>query len=729
MSADGFMKRSCGRKLLPLLLLWGWGFLALAPVISLGADFLEGGGDAVRIVLSDRLYRKQFSYSLFYAVVTVSLGISLALPVAAFIHLLNRRFFRYALCLILFALFLPGQVTMLPNYIAMERLGLLDTPWALILSGIFQPYPVLLLSLGMGLMPRAAWEQFRMESDSVAALFCKVILPWLSPVILVCYALEFARCWNLLDGPLVFLETEEYLPLSLGLFRYRAAPSGEFAAAAFLYMVPPVLLLLSAAGMLYIRQDFPGVREGLSAGRRRQADWIGSRAGRRRLADRIGGRLGRRSGPAFALCLGMGVCLAALGMYFGGRGERTARPEREGKIVLGIRKSFPRLEECVKAFNEGGYGCEVVIREYGSGEDGISEEAAGLRLYADLASGDGPDIMVFDYMEADVWEEAGGMTDLTPYLESSELLGREDFAESVLGAFTREGELLALPRWIAPQTLWGTAETAGSLDRWTVSEMLELMERHPGVPLTADITRDGFLSFCLSYTDESTWKEWGRGEDSSLRKLLELAASYPQQAEYVSLEEACRQLQNGEALLLEMDLSGLGMLRMVKIWTSGEGLYPVGYPASDGNPRAIMNSAGGVYAIPLSASNKDGAWAFLERFFAGELDPDGTEEDEEKAFSMWDGIPVVKRELEDAFREEERRTEAMGIELPPFQERQEVEELMAMADVRQYALSPVLDILLEEARPYFEGTKELEDVLEVIRRRISLYFQEKSVST
>ncbi len=723
------MKKKLHDRILFLVLL-GCAFLALAPVVMLFADFLKSGTDTLKIILQDKLYRIQFSYSLFYTLLSASLGLVNALPLALSIYLLNNRTLCFVLYFILFALFLPGQVTMLPNYIIVERLGLMDTPWALILSGIFKPYSVLLLSLCMRLMPRTAYEQFCMESDSVGALLWKVILPYLAPVILVCFTLESAQFWNMLDAPLIYLESEEYMPLSVGLFRYQTASAAEFPAAALLYLVPPVLLMLFASGLLY----FP-VRHSLT--QRFSAQQRKARQGfRKRLLPEKDG-FSQSSDTAVTsvrlrltiiLCTAAGLCLVIGLWIYAGMKKRDRLPQEDREpasgteVILGIRRSYPLLEECIAAFNEGGYGYHVTLRSYDSGEPNTSEEAMELQIYTDLISENGPDIMVFDSPEAEPWTSAGGLTDLAPCLEESVHLSREDFVEGVTEAYTYEGKLLGLPRWVTVQTLWGKSGLVDETAEWTVSDMLALMEQYPDVPLTCSLTREEFLSYCLAFTEESLWEKQEQEEMARLRRILELAAAYPDQAESMQLSDKCHLLHQQEALLMDWSFVSWEIFRMLKVWSSGDKLIPVGYPAPDGKPRALLFNVNGLYTIPANASNKEGAWVFLEHFFAGDLDPQLTDR-ENSAFKVW-GIPVLKQELEEAFKEEEQRTEYLGMELPPFEERQEIEDLLSMADVYEYSQLQILEIITEEIPAYFEGMKTLDDTLEIIQRRIHLYLEE-----
>ena len=66
-------------------------------------------------------------------------------------------------CVVL--LFLPFQVTMLPQYILLDFAGLLDTRWAILLPGMVSPLPILILWMGNRRVPWEYEDAFLLESS------------------------------------------------------------------------------------------------------------------------------------------------------------------------------------------------------------------------------------------------------------------------------------------------------------------------------------------------------------------------------------------------------------------------------------------------------------------------------------------------------------------------------------------------------------------------------------
>lgn len=118
-------------------------------------------------------------------------------------------------CVVL--LFLPFQVTMLPQYILLDFAGLLDTRWAILLPGMVSPLPILILWMGNRRVPWEYEDAFLLESSSLFCYFRFVLLPDLGGVAAAAFAITFLLNWNLVDAALIFLKDRALWPLSLVL--------------------------------------------------------------------------------------------------------------------------------------------------------------------------------------------------------------------------------------------------------------------------------------------------------------------------------------------------------------------------------------------------------------------------------------------------------------------------------------------------------------------------------
>lgn len=139
-------------------------------------------------------------------------------------------------------LLMPMQVTLVPNYITADLLGLLNSYWAIILPAMFHPLGVFLLRLQMKGFDRAWVEAAQDCGASEWQIFRRVILPNLRPGIMVVLVLTVAEYWNIIDQAIVFLDTTVKQPLSVSLSQMLAGESGIFFAASCVYVLPVLLV-------------------------------------------------------------------------------------------------------------------------------------------------------------------------------------------------------------------------------------------------------------------------------------------------------------------------------------------------------------------------------------------------------------------------------------------------------------------------------------------------------
>ncbi|MGG6311421.1 carbohydrate ABC transporter permease [Paenibacillus macerans] len=145
----------------------------------------------------------------------------------------------------LMTMLMPFQVTLVPNYIMADKLGLLNSTEAVILPGIFAAFGVFMLRQFMLHIPYAYIEAAKMDGASHLRIFLTIILPMVKSGLAALVILLFVDYWNMVEQPLIFLDDPFKQPLSVFLSRL----SGEWGtafAASMLYMSPMVLLFLYA---------------------------------------------------------------------------------------------------------------------------------------------------------------------------------------------------------------------------------------------------------------------------------------------------------------------------------------------------------------------------------------------------------------------------------------------------------------------------------------------------
>lgn len=140
---------------------------------------------------------------------------------------------------------MPFQVTLVPNYIALDKLGLLNRDAAIILPGIFSAFGVFLLRQFMSHIPQGYIEAAKIDGAGQAYIFMRIIVPMAMPGIAALFILAFVDNWNMVEQPLIFLQDPLKQPLSLFLTRIVDGQQGVAFAAAVLYMAPMLFVFLN----------------------------------------------------------------------------------------------------------------------------------------------------------------------------------------------------------------------------------------------------------------------------------------------------------------------------------------------------------------------------------------------------------------------------------------------------------------------------------------------------
>lgn len=146
--------------------------------------------------------------------------------------------------LYLMTMLMPFQVTMVPNYLILSKLGLLNTSLAIILPGIFGAFGVFLMRQFMAQLPVVLLEAAKMDGAGHFTIFTRIALPLVKPGLSALVVLQFADYWNMVEQPLIFIEDVLRYPLSLYLAQIGQEAIGVVFAASVIYMAPMVLLFL-----------------------------------------------------------------------------------------------------------------------------------------------------------------------------------------------------------------------------------------------------------------------------------------------------------------------------------------------------------------------------------------------------------------------------------------------------------------------------------------------------
>lgn len=196
------------------------------------------------VLLKSPEYLLKFWNSVIYVLPIVIFQLVVAAGASYCFARVETKFRSIVFFMYIILMLMPYQVTLVPNYIVMDKLSLMNTRWAIILPGIFSPFSVFILTKFMRRIPAAVVEAAKLDGASEWQIFSLIYMPLCRSTLYSVAILVFIDYWNMVEQPLILLADQELYPLSVFLSKINEGDTGIALAIAVIYMVPPVLLFL-----------------------------------------------------------------------------------------------------------------------------------------------------------------------------------------------------------------------------------------------------------------------------------------------------------------------------------------------------------------------------------------------------------------------------------------------------------------------------------------------------
>jgi multiple sugar transport system permease protein len=157
--------------------------------------------------------------------------------------------------LVLATLMIPFQVIMIPTFLIVRKLGLIDTLGALILPNLASAFGIFLLRQFFRTLPIELEEAARIDGASRLGVLFKIVLPLSGPALATLAVITFMWTWNDFLWPLVTIYNPNNMTIQLGLTTFQGAhqTNTNLLMAANVMSVLPVLLLFFVAQRYFIR--------------------------------------------------------------------------------------------------------------------------------------------------------------------------------------------------------------------------------------------------------------------------------------------------------------------------------------------------------------------------------------------------------------------------------------------------------------------------------------------
>ena len=156
---------------------------------------------------------------------------------------------------LLAALVVPAQVAMLPLFLLMKQLGLVNSYWGVIVPALATVFGIFLVRQYARSIPDELIEAARIDGAGELRIFFQVVLPMLKPVLVTLAIFTFMGAWNDFMWPLIVLTDQAHytLPVALAALSREHIMDVEMMMAGAVVTVLPVLALFLVLQRYYIQ--------------------------------------------------------------------------------------------------------------------------------------------------------------------------------------------------------------------------------------------------------------------------------------------------------------------------------------------------------------------------------------------------------------------------------------------------------------------------------------------
>ncbi|HUO70763.1 MAG TPA: carbohydrate ABC transporter permease [Solirubrobacteraceae bacterium] len=204
-----------------------------------------------------------FINSILYSLATVA-GNLVFCSLAAYAFARIRFFGSNVLFVVLLAtLMVPFQVLLIPTFLIVKKLGMVDSVGGLIMPNLCSAFGIFMLRQFFRTLPIELEEAARIDGTSRLGILVKIVLPLSMPALATLAIIQFIWSWNDFLWPLIIIDTASHAPLQLGLSTLQGAHSTEWnllMAGTVMSQIPMLAMFLFAQRWFIRSIAFTGIK-------------------------------------------------------------------------------------------------------------------------------------------------------------------------------------------------------------------------------------------------------------------------------------------------------------------------------------------------------------------------------------------------------------------------------------------------------------------------------------
>ncbi|MBQ7766437.1 MAG: extracellular solute-binding protein [Lachnospiraceae bacterium] len=409
-------------------------------------------------------------------------------------------------------------------------------------------------------------------------------------------------------------------------------------------------------------------------------------------------------------------------------------------ITMGMVYTDYEIRSKVIAFNKASDQYRIRMIEYYE-YNSESDWDAGQKMFNnDIITSNAPDIVVINSgMPVESFIDKGVFLNLNPYIDADPDVNKEDMAPNILALGSRGEDTYILTGAFNISTMAMKKSLVPNGETLTLAELRQIEQQYGNVPAFRDMTRDDVLRLAMemNYSEFLDLKT-GKCEFNTpaFYELLEYAKHYPAEIDWENMDdnywmESETAIRENRAFLQYYTVGYFNNMAWTEQGVYGEEVAFVGFPGSGENTGVIYPYF--QMAISKDCEHPEEAWQFMRQFYT-------YEGQKELDYGAPINLQVMDEQLEqaqqrpfwiddDGNKVEYDETYWIGdreiIIQPLTAERaQEVKEYVLSVDKMYYYDASIIDIIVEEAAPFFAGQKTAEQAADIIQSRVQIYVNE-----
>lgn len=435
------------------------------------------------------------------------------------------------------------------------------------------------------------------------------------------------------------------------------------------------------------------------------------------------------------------------------QGESTQEKKEDIILTFAMSGDTSNIDKVIKEFNETDNGYQVQIKRYFDqfNEDGSSNiltveeyQYIDIELLQDIMNTTDIDIVCdcsfANIVYHEILQNKGAFVDLYTFMENDPEINSNSLDMHVLNLNEIDGKLYSMPTFYTINGLYGESKYVGTKENWTFDEFVEHWNAMPpDSTLMGATDKDGVYNVILgsnlnNFIDYENVKV--NFDSPDFKRMLEFCNQFE-----LCLADKATYNYDAPSMLSPFIVTGI---MNAPIFDQDNGKTCVGYPSNNGNG-AYLSSSDFCYSICASSSpeKQKGAWEFIRSLLKEEtqiemaiphISGGGVSEDyysteigycvNKNAFSSI-AQKLINKEYYPATRIDK------GIEFDTrFPTEKEIKELRryinSIGRWENGTSGPINAIVVEEASAYFAGGQTLDETIEHIQNRASLWISEQS---